>query len=80
MKDCYVFHLNDLALQIKDSKDLLVSSPGVACLLKNKIITGIEANPFLSKHPSLASTKHWHQVNKIETTILSNFKLTQPIP
>ena len=76
MEDYYVFHLNDLALQIKDSKDLLVSSPGVACLLKNKIITGIEANPFLSKHPSLASTEHWHQVNKIETSILSHYKLT----
>ena len=76
MASFYIFHLNDQALQIKDSENVLASSPGVACLLKNNIITGIEAIPLLSKHPNLASTEFWHQINKNETSILSNYKLT----
>ncbi len=72
----YIFELNDKALQIRDSENILVTSPGVACLLKNKIITGIEAIPLLSKQPSLSSTKHWHYINKTETSILSKYKIT----
>ena len=79
MASFYIFHLNDQALQIKDSEDVLASSPGVACLLKNNIITGIEAIPLLSKHPNLASTEFWHQINKNETSIpVSYTHLTLP--
>ena len=45
-------------------------------ILKNNIISGVEAIPLLSKYPNLASTEYWHQINKNKTSILSNYKLT----
>ncbi len=76
MTNFYTFHLNDQALQIKDSETVLYSSPGIACLLKDRIISGLEARPLLSKHPSLISTEHWYKINHSETSIQSNYKIT----
>ena len=76
MTNFYTFHLNDQALQIKDSETVLDSSPGIACLLKNRIISGLEARPLLSKHPSLISTEHWYKINQSETSIQSKYKIT----
>ena len=47
MASFYIFHLNDQALQIKDSENVLTSSPGVACLLKNNIM----AEGIAKSHP-----------------------------
>ena len=76
MTNFYTFHLNDQALQIKDSEIVLDSSPGIACLLKGRIISGLEARPLLSKHPSLISTEHWYKINQSETSIQSKYKIT----
>ena len=76
MTNFYTFHLNDQALQIKDSETVLDSSPGIACLLKDKIISGLEARSLLSQHPSLISTEHWYKINQSETSIQSKYKIT----
>ena len=64
MEVFYVFHLNDINLQIKDYKKIVGSSPGISCIAKNKIITGIDAMPYLSKKPTIVNSNYWHNIEK----------------